>query len=173
MNIRACLAVAGVHLLLTSQSVAESITTEPPSVSDTIRQVAVGSGRWESSREAAGKNDWQIEVERFTDDSIAGSIIVIGSPYLSKARIEGRVDGKEVYGVLIGDDERQVGTFSGIVADNGVSGTYTTKQGDSGSWSWAGPAGARTLKEETTTKETYDSGVPGGEPDASAPAPLN
>jgi hypothetical protein len=107
---------------------------------------AVGAGRWESPNAAGDKRDWQIEIERFADDSIAGSIIVIGSPYLHKARIEGRVEGKEVYGVLVGDNESQVGTFSGTITDSGLSGTYTTKQGDSGNWSWAGPEGARSLK---------------------------
>ena len=113
-----------------------------------IQTRAVGAGRWESTHAAGDKRDWQIEIERFTDDSIAGSIIVIGSPYLHKARIEGRVEGKEVYGVLVGDDDKQVGTFTGTIGDAGLSGTYTTDQGDSGSWSWAGPAGARGLKSE-------------------------
>lgn len=109
---------------------------------------AVGAGRWESAQATGEKRDWQIQIERFTDDSLAGSIIVIGSPYLHKARIEGRVDGKDVYGVLIADDDTQVGTFTGTVADTGLSGTYATKQGDSGTWTWAGPAGARSLKSE-------------------------
>ena len=68
-----------------------------------LPQRASGAGRWESTRAAGDKRDWQIEVERFDDDSIAGSIIVIGSPSLHKARIEGRVEGAEVYGVLVAD----------------------------------------------------------------------
>ena len=105
-----------------------------------LPQRASGAGRWESTRAAGDKRDWQIEVERFDDDSIAGSIIVIGSPSLHKARIEGRVEGAEVYGVLVADGDKQVGTFTGTIGDAGLSGTYTTTEGDSGSWSWAGPA---------------------------------
>ena len=108
---------------------------------------AVGAGRWQSQRDNLGNRDWHVQIQRFDDDSIEGSLIVIGSPTLHKVRLEGRVDGDEVYGVLVGDSKQQVGTFTGSVFEAGVSGTYTTADGDSGSWSWAGPAGARSLKE--------------------------
>ena len=44
----------------------------------------------------------------------------------------------------------EVGTFTGTIGEAGLSGTYTTTEGDSGSWSWAGPAAARSLKAEKT-----------------------
>lgn len=113
---------------------------------------AVGAGRWESSRDASGKRDWQIEIERFEDNSVGGSIVVIGSAYLRKARIEGRVDGSDVYGVLIGDNNNQVGTFTGTISDSELSGRYTTIQGDSGTWSWSGPAAARSLGTDRSEK---------------------
>ena len=121
---------------------------ETPSAPSEVEQAA-GAGRWESARDDAGKRDVQIQIERFDDSSIAGSISVVGSAYLNKARLEGRVDGKEVYCVLVGADDQQIGTFAGTVADTGLSGTYTTNQGDSGSWNWAAPAAAEVLKENT------------------------
>jgi hypothetical protein len=115
---------------------------------DSVATRAVGAGRWESVQDAGEKRDWQIQVERYGDGAIEGSIIVVGSPYLHKARLVGRVDGSEVYGVLLGDGEKQVGTFSGTVGDTGLSGTYRTEHGDSGNWSWPGPAAAQSMKEE-------------------------
>jgi hypothetical protein len=130
-----CISIIATFLVLASSAMAQSES-----------RAAVGAGRWQSQRDTLGHRDWQVQIQRFDDDSIEGSLIVIGSPTLHKVRLEGRVDGEEVYGVLLGDSNRQVGTFTGSVFEAGVSGTYTTADGDSGSWSWAGPAGARSLK---------------------------
>ena len=129
------------HASVVSQVVAQD-RIQPRAASQ-----SVGAGRWQSQRDNLGHRDWQVQIQRFDDDSIEGSLIVIGSPTLHKVRLEGRVDGDEVYGALVGDSNRQVGSFTGSVFEGGVSGTYTTADGDSGSWSWAGPAGACSLKE--------------------------
>jgi hypothetical protein len=42
----------------------------------------------------------------------------------------------QFYGVLVGDDDKQIGTFSGIAGKESLSGTYTFENGDSGIWSW-------------------------------------
>jgi hypothetical protein len=137
------------HLFESPKAVAQPPPiNEPAGVSR-----AVGAGRWESVQDAGEKRDWQIQVERYDDGAIEGSIVVVGSPYLHKARLEGRVDGKEVYGVLLGDGEKQVGTFAGTVGDTGLSGTYRTEHGDSGNWSWPGPAAAQSMNEERSIKE--------------------
>jgi hypothetical protein len=123
-----------------------------------VEEHAAGAGSWESHRDDAGKRDWQVQIERFDDNSIAGSIVVVGSPYLHRARLEGRVDAADVYGVIVGDDNTQVGTFTGKTSGSGVTGTYTTNQGDSGSWSWAGPAAAKSLKADETESDAASVG---------------
>ena len=122
---------------------------DPPSI-----EQAVGVGRWESAHDDAGKREVQIQIERFDNNSITGSLIVVGSSYLNKTRLEGRVEGKEVYGVLVGADSQQIGTFVGMVADSGLSGTYTTNQGDAGSWNWAGTAAPQVLENEADQPAT-------------------
>jgi hypothetical protein len=42
----------------------------------------------------------------------------------------------QFYGVLAGDDDKQIGTFSGIAGKEKLSGTCTFENGDSGVWSW-------------------------------------
>jgi hypothetical protein len=106
---------------------------------------AVGAGRWQSQRDGLGSRDWHLQLKRFDDDSIEGSLIIVGSE-LNNVRLEGRVDGDDVYGAMVDDSNRQVGTFTGSIFAGGVSGTYATTSGDTGNWTWAGPAGARSLK---------------------------
>jgi hypothetical protein len=42
----------------------------------------------------------------------------------------------QFYGVLVGDDDKQIGTFSGIARKEKLGGTYTFENGDSGEWRW-------------------------------------
>jgi len=106
----------------------------PPAI---VRQFVAG-GNWQSHRDALDKRGWQIQMKHFDDDSLSGRIIIVGSPRLQQARLEGRVDGTQVYGVLVDDHDSQVGTFTGSIYQNSVSGTYTTADGDTGDWSYAG-----------------------------------
>ncbi|MCK6554083.1 hypothetical protein L6Q96_05795 [Candidatus Binatia bacterium] len=107
---------------------------QPPVV---LRQF-LGAGTWQSQRDGLDKRDWHVELKRRDDDSLVGRITVLGSPLLDEARIEGRIDGAEVYGVLVGPDDRQIGTFTGTRARKSMSGTYTFGNGDTGTWSWRG-----------------------------------
>jgi hypothetical protein len=43
----------------------------------------------------------------------------------------------QFYGVLVGDDDKQIGTFSGIAGKESLGGTYTFENGDSGEWRWS------------------------------------
>lgn len=43
-----------------------------------------------------------------------------------------------LYGVLVGPDDRQIGTFSGTRTARSLSGTCTFTSGDTGTWRWTG-----------------------------------
>lgn len=104
---------------------------------------STGGGRWQSHQNAANQNGWQVQLQRFDDDSITGKIMILGSRSIQHAQIVGQVTGTDVDGVLLDSNGRQVGTFSGSVFKKGASGTYTTVDGDTGNWSWDGlPPGA-------------------------------
>jgi hypothetical protein len=106
-----------------------------------VRRQVLGTGAWESGQDNAGKRSWHAELKQRDDDSVIGRITVIGSAVVQEARIEAQVSGAEVYGVLVGDDEQQIGTFSGLVMKDGLGGTYTFENGDTGTWSWSGTIG--------------------------------
>jgi hypothetical protein len=106
--------------------------TEEP----TLQRQFLGAGTWESGRDGAGKRGWQVELKRRGDDSFTGRIRVIGSAVVQEARVEAQVTDGEIYGVLVGDDDKQIGTFSGLVMKDGLSGTYKFENGDSGEWRW-------------------------------------
>jgi hypothetical protein len=118
-------------------------------------QQFVGSGRWQSQRgnkpssdRAAGSSGasslaasgtaWQVQLKHLDDDSLAGRVLIVGSPVLDHARILGQVTGRDVDGALLDDGGRQVGTFSGTIRNNRLSGSYTTADGDAGTWGWDG-----------------------------------
>jgi hypothetical protein len=109
---------------------------EPDEALPEVRRQVLGTGAWESGQDTAGKRSWHAELKRRDDDSVIGRITVIGSAVVQEARVEAQVSGTEIYGVLVGDDERQVGTFSGLVMKDGLGGTYTFENGDTGTWSW-------------------------------------
>jgi hypothetical protein len=102
-------------------------------------QQFVGGGHWNSDSDAANARGWQTQLAHFDDDSLTGRITLTGPTRLSGARLEGQISGNEVTGVLVGDNDMQVGTFTGSIYAESVSGTYTTADGDSGTWSWDGP----------------------------------
>jgi hypothetical protein len=105
-----------------------------------IKQQLVGAGKWQSRRTGNDSN-WHVQVKRLDDDTLEGRITVVGSPLIQQARIEGQISGSEVYGVVVGDNDVQVATFTGSVFKAGMSGTYTTTDGDSGEWNWERPEG--------------------------------
>ena len=125
---------------------------KPPAL---VRQF-VGGGGWQSHKGIGPSGDraigslggpgvassgagWQVQLKQLDDDSLAGRVLIVGSPVLDHAQIQGQVTGGEVDGVLLDDRGRQVGTFSGAIRNNHVGGTYTTADGDVGDWSWDGP----------------------------------
>ncbi|MCK6554090.1 hypothetical protein L6Q96_05830 [Candidatus Binatia bacterium] len=106
----------------------------PPAV---VRQL-VGGGQWQSRRDGYGKRDWQVDLKRRDDGSVGGRVTVVGSSVVQEAKLEAQLDGAEVYGVLVGPDDRQIGTFTGHRVRRSLSGTYTFTNGDTGTWSWRG-----------------------------------
>jgi hypothetical protein len=106
----------------------------PPVVSEQL----VGAGKWQSRHGGSNTQSWQIQVKRLDDDSLSGRITVVGSSLIQQAKIEGQISGTDVDGVIVGDDDVQIATFTGVMAKQGMSGTYTTSDGDSGNWSWEG-----------------------------------
>jgi hypothetical protein len=103
-----------------------------------VKQQLVGAGHWQSRRRADVQG-WQIQVKRLDDDSLTGRITVVGSSLIQQGKIEGQISGTDVDGVIVGDDDVQIATFTGVMAKQRMSGTYTTADGDSGNWSWEGP----------------------------------
>jgi len=113
---------------------------------DGLSRQATGAGEWQSREAARGKRGWQIEIERFGDGAVSGRVRLFGSPF-ERARLVGRVDDDDVYGVLLDDDGRQIGTFSGAVFTNALSGTYRMIDGDEGAWAWNGEHAVRAIKD--------------------------
>jgi hypothetical protein len=100
------------------------------------KDLVAGVGRWRSSRYDPEDKTWQVQLERDRNDGvIAGTISAFGSSLLGAgARVSGRIDAGAVSGVIT-DDGRQLASFSGTVGKEGMTGTYTTIEGDSGEWS--------------------------------------
>jgi hypothetical protein len=101
-----------------------------------IHRQALAAGKWQSQRGSALKRDWQVQIKHSDDGVISGRVLIAGGRW-AQVRLEGRVDGDEVYGVLLDDAGREVGDFSGSVGKSAASGTYRMKDGDEGNWSAA------------------------------------
>jgi hypothetical protein len=116
---------------------------------------ALAAGKWQSQRGSALQRDWQVQIKHSDDGVIVGRVLITGGRWV-QVRLEGRVDGDEVYGVLLNDAGREVGNFSGSVGRSAAGGTYRMKDGDEGSWSTAvgGEASARSVSEASEIPAT-------------------
>ena len=128
------IALAGTGLFAQQQGESASRRTKLP---EAPRQFT-GGGNWQSQRRDPEQHGWQVQLKHSDDDSLSGRITVAGSSLIQNARIEGQVSGNEIYGVLVDDNDAQVGTFTGSIFKQGMSGTYTTADGDTGNWNWDG-----------------------------------
>lgn len=98
------------------------------------------AGLWRSATLGTADRSWHVQLERDRrDGTISGTIAVAGSTLLGQAaRVDGRIDGEKVSGVITDDSGRQVASFSGTAGEDGMAGTYTTVDGDSGEWRHGG-----------------------------------
>ena len=98
---------------------------KPPAL---LRQF-VGGGRWQSHHGIGSLGDraigslgdpgiastgagWQVQLKHLDDDSLAGRVLVVGSPVLDHAQIQGQITGSEVDGVLL--DQNGVGGHGAV-----------------------------------------------------------
>jgi len=116
----------------------------PAAVAARPERQFLGGGSWKSQLGADERRDWSVQLKRSGDGAIAGRLAVRGGPKLGAARLEGRIDGDDVYGVLLDDADAQIGRFNGRIVNAGkltaaMAGTYTLADGDRGDWQWEGP----------------------------------
>ncbi len=98
------------------------------------------SGRWQSARFGTDARPWLAQVQRnIVDNSLAGQLTVIGSSRIGAAKISGRIEGSACAGVVTDDHGTQLASFTGTVTAAGMSGTYATPDGDSGTWETEAP----------------------------------
>ena len=126
---------------------AEADESRPAPPAPEINAVA-GTGDWKSERQAVGRaaQAWRIAATRGQDGSLYGRIEVDESPLLRARNLSGWVVGKTVSGTVTDDDGAFLAKFEGEVDGEWMSGTYTSADGDRGTWVWAEPS-ARALAE--------------------------
>lgn len=105
----------------------------------TARDIA-GSGAFK----ADGKNPapiqrWDLQVTRGDDNSISGRVNLGGSPLANAGNVQGHIVGTNVSGTVTDDDGNKVASFTGTVTAKGITGVYTDRTGETGSWSWDSP----------------------------------
>lgn len=107
-------------------------------VAITARDIA-GAGGWKTDGTAAHPlKRWNLDVHRGDDNSITGRVNLGGSPLASSGNVNGHIVGTLVTGTITDDDGKQVAKFHGQLNSQGMSGTYTDRTGETGSWSWDG-----------------------------------
>jgi hypothetical protein len=93
------------------------------------------SGTWRSSRNADKDGTWQLAASKSAaSDELEGSVSVAGQPNFNQGAVHGSFgqSGQISFGIVYNDVEESV--FTGNVVGGTVSGTYTTKDGDEGTW---------------------------------------
>jgi len=94
-----------------------------------------GSGRWQRSGEThSDQKVWRIHAVRRDDGSVQAKLSAVGVPGMEDITIEGHIVGEEAFGVLLGDDGKQVTTFNAKISADGRSGSFILGRGESGTW---------------------------------------
>jgi hypothetical protein len=122
------------HIVWAQQAELQSV---PAAV--TARDIA-GSGAFKADGEKpVPMQRWDLQVTRGDDNSISGRVNLGGSPLANAGNVQGHLVGSNVSGTVTDDDGNKVASFTGTVTASGITGTYTDRTGETGSWSWDGP----------------------------------
>jgi hypothetical protein len=93
------------------------------------------TGHWKSDRLIGERQSWAIQAQQNEDDgTLAAKLTVVGSSLFSHGNISGKLDGNTVSGIVTDKNGTQLATFTGTASTSGMSGSYTTADGDVGSW---------------------------------------
>jgi hypothetical protein len=93
------------------------------------------SGSWQSNNGQDKKGTWQV-TGTGTNADLSGTFTATGPSDVTQGSVFGTTGGDagEIkFGILYQDAEEA--TFTGTIAGGSMSGTYTTKAGDAGTWS--------------------------------------
>jgi len=100
-----------------------------------LASTLAATGTWRSSKTTAKDGTWQLSASKSAaSDELEGGVSVAGQPTFSQGVVHGSLgdSGAISFGILYNDVEEAV--FTGNVVGGTVSGTYTTKDGDEGTW---------------------------------------
>jgi hypothetical protein len=93
------------------------------------------TGHWKSDRLIGERQSWAIQAQQNEDDgTLTGKLTVVGSGLFSHGNISGKLSGNTVSGIVTDKNGTQLATFTGTASTTGMSGSYTTADGDVGSW---------------------------------------
>ena len=107
------------------------------------------SGEWQSDVAAARTAQrMTLRVRQSEDGTVAGSVQVAGSPLLRNGTVEGKIRGAFVSGIVKDESGEVAARFTGrIEPDGSMTGTYTDRTGEVGSWRWPDSAQGRQAEE--------------------------
>jgi hypothetical protein len=130
-------AILAAAVALTTVASAQDIAA--PAAPITARDIA-GRGAFKADRQnPMPMQRWDLQVTRGDDNSISGRVNLGGSPLANAGKVQGHIVGTNVSGTVTDDDGNKVASFTGTVTANGITGVYTDRTGETGSWSWDGP----------------------------------
>ncbi len=103
-------------------------------------RVIEGGGQWKTEGLAAKSSQrWDLQLTRGDDDTLTGRVTLGDSPLATSANVHGRLVGRTLTGRLIDDEGNYVASFEGTIGIGRMSGSYTDRTGESGTWEWEGP----------------------------------
>lgn len=125
----------------------------------TLIAFGAGSGHAEQQKEfldsrTVGDGVWQRDVRQGVSvkpaahlgvdlvregDRISGTVDLTGSPLADRGVVSGTVRGGHVRGTIHSEAGDSIASFSGTVTDDGMSGSYRDRTGETGTWSWSEP----------------------------------
>jgi hypothetical protein len=79
----------------------------------------------------------RLQIDQRSGDTIHGRVLLDGSPLLRNGSVEAEVRGGFVIGIVRDEQGEVAARFVGRVNPDGtMSGTYTDRTGEVGSWRW-------------------------------------
>ncbi len=134
--------VGALALLLLCAGASGGQPSAPPG--EALRHIA-GSGPWALDRPTAGgtalgrgerTRRWNAQLRHGDDGSLTGDITVMGAAGFSVGKISGQLAWPRVWGTIHDPRGEAVASFEGTIGAEGASGTFTTRDGETGPWEW-------------------------------------
>lgn len=131
----------GVAIVTRSAGI-ERLRGESPRSEDTpVTARFAGHGRWRGRSPGDATRSWHVHAVKREDGSLRAKLSVPEAAELQDVTVEGHVDGRDLFGVLLNANGETITSFEATLDERGRGGKFVIGNGASGTWDYDAATG--------------------------------